>query len=305
MPGGSALIVFEIVGAARRSVASGLCTLHLEAADGRWHALWGATLDERVRDELAAPRACCARGGGRRVRRRHRCIRPRPLRLRGRRARAAGAAYRAAVPAAAGRRASSAVEHFLAGWPSPALPAHAGYPALERRLASGRRGPSRRSRAPEPRPPPRRAGSGRRGGRRRPRAWLEAADDPTLALPASLLRDGSDEVFAFRARATRGARSSPAAADRTRPRERRHRPRGDPPSAVELDHAQVGAFSEGLPRLEQLGVPVRLPREWVATASRISVNLVATTLAGPSSGILTREAIAKRSTGASRSGTSS
>ena len=52
--GGSALIVLEVLRAARRSVASGLVHPHLEAADGRWHALWGATLDEHVRDELAA-----------------------------------------------------------------------------------------------------------------------------------------------------------------------------------------------------------------------------------------------------------
>ena len=37
--------------------------------------------------------------------------------------------------------------------------------------------------------------------------------------------------------------------------------RGDPPSAVELDHAQVGAFMrDGAPRLDELGVPVLLPR---------------------------------------------
>ena len=52
--GGSARIVFEVLRAARRSVAAGLVHPHLEAADGRWHALWGATLDEHVRDELAA-----------------------------------------------------------------------------------------------------------------------------------------------------------------------------------------------------------------------------------------------------------
>ena len=52
--GGSARIVLEVLRAARRSVAPGLVHPHLEAADGRWHALWGATLDEHVRDELAA-----------------------------------------------------------------------------------------------------------------------------------------------------------------------------------------------------------------------------------------------------------
>ena len=47
--------------------------------------------------------------------------------------------------------------------------------------------------------------------------WLEAADDPTLALPASLLRDGSDEVFAFlRESDPRRALEPASAADRSR-----------------------------------------------------------------------------------------
>ena len=198
VPGGSALIVFEVVRAARRSVASGLVHPHLEAADGRWHALWGATLDERVRDELAAlahaaPAAAADAFDGDTDALVHdlygcavdelarRALRTVPM-----------------VPAVAGRRASGAVEHFLAGLaaPSPALPAHTGYPALERRLAAWvDEGLSRRSRAPWNLCL--RLDEQETGGAVVLELWLEAADDPTLALPASLLRDGSDEVFAF------------------------------------------------------------------------------------------------------------
>ena len=113
--------------------------------------------------------------------------------------------------------------------------------------------------------------------------WLEAADDPTLALPAALLERG----------ARRGVRVPPRQrpAPRARPPARDDRRRssptpastlaGDPPTRVVLDTEQVRAFLRGaMPRLEELGVPVRLPREWVSSSSRVRVNLVATGVAG-------------------------
>ena len=62
-PGGTARAVLAVLDRARRSVAEGLVHPHLEPSDGRWHALWGATLDEVVGDELgaiaaAAPAVC-------------------------------------------------------------------------------------------------------------------------------------------------------------------------------------------------------------------------------------------------------
>ena len=297
--GGSALIVLEVLCAARRSVASGLVHPHLEAADGRWHALWGATLDEHVRDELtalahAAPAAAADAFDGDTdafVHDLYGCAVDELARraLRG----------TVLVPAGAGRRAPGAVEHFLAGLAaaSPTLPAHNGYPALERRLSTWvDEGLSRRSRAPWNLGL--RLDEAEGGGAEAPpvvlELWLEAADDPTLALPASLLHEGSDGVFAFlresdprRALELRLQLVQPILASVGIELE------GDPPSTVELDAAQAGAFlREAMPRLEQLGVPVRLPREWVAATSRVTVNLVATTPATVSSGLLTRDAIA-------------
>ena len=113
--------------------------------------------------------------------------------------------------------------------------------------------------------------------------WLEAADDPTLALPASLLRDGDDEVFAFlresdprRALELRLATIGPVLADAGIVLD------GDPPSRGRSSTRTRCAPSSGeaMPRLEELGVPVRLPREWVSSPSRVRVNLVATGLAG-------------------------
>ena len=149
--GGTARIVFAVLDAARRSLSAGLVHPHLEAADGRWHALWGATLDEQVRDELdaiahAAPAAAAEAFDGDTE-----AVRPRPLRLRGRRARAAGAAHRAAVPAAAGPAPSSAVERFLAALAAE-TPRSLRTPATRRSSGGSRPGStsglSRRSRAP-------------------------------------------------------------------------------------------------------------------------------------------------------------
>ena len=63
--GGTAQLTLAVIGRARRSLAEGLVHPHLQSGDGRWHALWGATLDEAVRDELealsdAAPAICAA-----------------------------------------------------------------------------------------------------------------------------------------------------------------------------------------------------------------------------------------------------
>ena len=264
MPGGSALIVFEIVRAARRSVASGLVHPHLEAADGRWHALWGATLDERVRDELAAlahaaPAAAADAFDGDTDALVHdlygcavdelarRALRTVPLVPR--------------PPVGAPRAPSSTSSR---GWPRRARRSPR-TPATPRSSDGSRRGSTRASPAARARRGTSASASTSRSGRRDGAVvlelWLEAADDPTLALPASLLRDGSDEVFAFlresdprRALELRLQLIAPVLESAG------IELRGDPPSAVELDHAQVGAFMrEGLPRLEQLGVPVRLP----------------------------------------------
>ncbi|MCZ7590023.1 MAG: DEAD/DEAH box helicase [Gaiella sp.] len=300
--GGTARIVRAVVDVARRSVAAGLVHPHLEAADGRWHALWGATLDHHVLDELdalarAAPAAAAdAFDGDTRafVDDLYACAVDELAR---RALRAAG------VTLDGGSGRTGAAERFLAGLVAltPELAADPGYPALERRVAGWVDGGlARRSRAPwslglrldeadahEPLPG------------HAPcvtlELWLEAADDPTLALPAALLGTGAaDEVFGFlrdsdprRALEARLATIAPILADAGIVLE------GDPPARVQLDTDRVRAFlRDAVPRLEALGVPLRLPREWVSPSSRVRVNLVATGGPALSSGLLTGDAIA-------------
>ncbi len=111
--------------------------------------------------------------------------------------------------------------------------------------------------------------------------WLQAADDPTLALPTSLLHDGGDAVFGF-------LRSAD-------PRVAVHRQLGliEPvlaegglafdaaePTRIELSDDDVRfVLRTAIPRFEELGVPVLLPRNWVNSSSRLRVNLTATSVA--------------------------
>ena len=293
--GPSAAIVIAVVAAARRSVAAGLVHPHLQAADGRWHALWGATLDEHVRAELeeladAAPRAAALAFAGDTetfVHDLYGCVVDELARR----------ALRTADVSltTSSLRSASAAEHFLRGLAAgdPTLPQHAGYPALERRLSTWVDGGlARRSRAPW--------NPGLRLDEREGdeslvlELWLEAADDPSVALPAALLREGADDVFSFlresdprRALELRLETITPVLGEAGIELE------GDPPSVAELTQEQVGTFLRlALPRLEELGVPVRLPREWVSTTSRVRVNLVATGSPGVASGLLSRDAIA-------------
>ena len=292
--GGTAQVVLAVLDRARRSLAEGLLHPHLQSGDGRWHALWGATLDEVVRDELdaisdATPAVCADAFDGETdsfVYDLYGCavdeLARRALRD---------------VPTRAPRWKDGAPDRLVAVLhaPDPTLPANAGYPALERRLSAWVDGGlDRRSRAPW------NVGlrldeHDRADGTSRVvvELWLQAADDPTLALPASLLRDGGEEVFAFlregdphAALRRRLETIAPVLADAGVPAPDERLP------AVELDHEQVRALlSRAVPRLEELGVPVLLPRAWVASTSRVRVNLVASGSPATSSGLLTRDAI--------------
>jgi hypothetical protein len=291
--GGTALVTLAVLDRARRSLAEGLVHPHLQSGDGRWHALWGATLDESVREELdaladAAPAVCAIAFEGDAdtfVYDLYACAVDELARRALRQVRARG------------DRRDGAPERFLATLHAddPVLAANAGYPALERRLSAWVDGGlDRRSRAPW--------NVGLRldedddatGSRVSLELWLQAADDPTLALPASLLRDGGEEVFAFlregdpRAAIQRRLETiAPILADAGIPAPDEMDP------AVELDTDQVRAFlARAAPRLEELAVPVLLPRAWVSSTSRVRVNLVATGSPTTSSGLLTRDAIA-------------
>ncbi|MSO96318.1 MAG: DEAD/DEAH box helicase, partial [Thermoleophilia bacterium] len=195
----------------------------------------------------------------------------------------------------------SAPEVFLEGLTSsdPELPPHAGLGALERRLTGWvDRGLERRSNAPW-------LLSLRLDERAEPSAdgstplvlelWLQAADDPTLSLPVSLLEDGGDAVFGF-------LRSAD-------PRVAVQRQLGliepvltagglafDPaaPASIELTDDDVRfVLRTAIPRLEELGVPVLLPRNWVTSSSKLRVNLTATSVGSRSSGLLGTEALAR------------
>ena len=299
-PGGTARVVFAVLDVARRSVAAGLVHPHLEAADGRWHALWGATLDEHVVDELqaiahAAPTAAADAFEGDTRAFVHDLYACAVDELARRALREAGVSLRSASPPTAG-----VAERFLAGLaaPTPELPPDGGYVALERRVAAWVDGGlARRSRAPWNlglRLDELDAVSAADGPSVVLELWLEAADDPTLALPAELLESGADEVFGFlrdsdprRALDRRLETIAPILADAgialarrssdPRPAGRRAGPRVPP----RLDAEARGARRPAAP-----------PREWVSSSSRVRVNLVATGPAAVSSGLLTSDAIA-------------
>jgi len=291
--GDTTRVVLAIVDRARRSVAEGLVHPHLEPSDGRWHALWGATLDEVVTDELdgiaaAAPSVCADPFDGDPdgfVHDLYACAVDELARR---------AIRAASVRPSAGIRAPGAAERLVAGLLAgdPALPSHAGYAALERRLSAWVDGGlAHRSRAPWN--VGLRLSEGERGSVA-VALWLEAADDPTLALPASLLRDGEEGVFAFlREGDPRGAvERRLASIDPVLESAGLPRLAADDPEAVLDDHQVRSLLRDAMPRLEELGVPVLLPREWVSSPSRLRVNLVATA-PGRSSGLLSRDALAR------------
>ena len=293
--GGTAEVVLAVLDRARRSLAEGLAHPHLQAADGRWHALWGATIDETVRRELdeladAAPAALTASFDGDAdvfVDDLYGCALDELARraLRGVRI---GAERREGAP-----------ERLVAALVSddPKLPTHAGYPALERRVTAWVDGGlGRRSRAPwnvglrlDEHPDEHGDGSRVVVG-----LLLQAADDPTLMLPASLLRHGGDEVFAFlrdgdprRSIERRLETIGPILSEAGLPALDAEAPE------AQLDHDGVRRLlGVARPRLEELGVPVLLPRAWVTTPSKVRVNLVATGAPSSTSGILSQDAIA-------------
>ena len=178
------------------------------------------------------------------------------------------------------RRTRSAIEMFLEGLtaPTPELPENSGYSALERKLTKWvDDGLTQLNTSPwkvvlhldE-----------REDDGLALQVWLQAEDDATLSLPASVLwSEGGDEVFAFlrasdaRRALIRGlAEIEPVLAEGGIAFDEL-----EPAEAV-LDPDRVKFFlREAIPRLEELGVPVLLPGEWLRGASKVRVNLRATT----------------------------
>jgi hypothetical protein len=300
--GDSARTAFAIVELAHRSVAEGLVHPNLTNDDGEWSAFWGATLDGTIQatlDEIAAampPVAAGAFDGDADAT----VLDLYPVvvdQIARERLRAARVRLTSAAPY--GRR--SAVELFLDGLAAPeaGLQRHSGYAALERQLSRWVDGGlERRSAAPWK--------LGLRLDERErvegPPAlvlelWLEAEDEPALALPASRLWDGGAEIFTF-VRASDPHRDlirqlsalEPVLAEAGVMFDDRE------PTDAELEPEEVRFFlREVLPKLEERGVPVLLPAAWMRAPRRLRVNLTATSRSGPagrSSGLLSPAALA-------------
>jgi hypothetical protein len=300
--GGSTRATFAILALANRSVTEGLLHPQLQHGGRTWLAYWGATIDESVQealDEIAAalPAVCADAFDGDKNALVHDLYACAVDQIARDRLRSAGVRLGNRLA----RSRPSAPELLLDGLTStePELPPHAGLGALERRLTDWvDRGLERRSPAPwllslhlDERADAELGGSSAVVLE----LWLQAADDPTLALPTSLLHDGGDGVFGF-------LRSAD-------PRIAVHRQLGliepvlaegglafDPvePTTIDLDDDGVRfVLREAIPRLEALGVPVLLPRNWVSSSSRLRVNLTATSSGGRSSGLFTSDSLAR------------
>ena len=195
--GGSAAAVFAVVELAHRSVSEGLVHPYLEHDGGSWHAFWGATLDESVQTALdkiapALPEAAAAAFDGDRdatVRDLYPVLVDQIARDRLQEGRVRlGAALRNGRP--------TALELFLDGL-SASDPSCRAMRAMRRSTGGSPAGWTTASAVA-----PRLRGSSdstwtSAGPHSSLELWLHAEDDPTLALPASLLHEEGDEVFSF------------------------------------------------------------------------------------------------------------
>ena len=293
--GASARAVFAVVELAHRSVGEGLVHPYLDYDGGTWHAFWGATLDESVQTALdgiaaALPTAGAAAfdgDGDDTVRDLYPVLVDQIARDRLQAGRVRlGAAFRSGRP--------SALELFLDGLsaPDPELPGHSGYAALNRRLSRWLDdGLGRRSSAPW------QLGLhlDERGTGLVLELWLHAEDDPTLALPASLLAREGDDIFRF-LRASDARRDLARRLTEIEPVLAEHGIAFDlaEPAEAELDGDEVQIFlREAIPKLEAVGVPVLLPGAWLGRPSPLRVNLTATSTGFTrSSGLLSTSSLA-------------
>ena len=112
--------------------------------------------------------------------------------------------------------------------------------------------------------------------------WLQAEDDPSLSLPASLVWEGGD-IFSF-LRASDPQTAFVQRLAELEPLLSAHDIRFDGAEATEalLDADAVGRFlREVMPQLEEQGVPVLLPGAWVRAPSRLRLDLSASSQPRP------------------------
>jgi superfamily II DNA or RNA helicase len=293
--GGSARAVFAVVELAHRSVTEGLVHPYLDRGGGAWHAFWGATLDESIQTQLtqiaaALPETAARAFDGDRQATLHDLYPVVVDQIARERLRSARVSL--SNPLSAGR--ATAVDVFLDGLTAadPELPSHSGLAALHKKLSVWlEAGLGRRSEA--------RWRPGlhldERGDRLVVELWLHAEDDPTLSLPASLLEGDGDEIFTF-LRASDARRDLARRLTEIEPLLAEHGIRFDAaaPSEAELDSEEVRLFlREGMPALQERGVPVLLPSAWLGAPSRLRVDLTATSgQAARSSGLFSTSALA-------------
>jgi SNF2-related domain/SNF2 Helicase protein/Helicase conserved C-terminal domain len=276
--GGTTRAIFALVELAQRSVAEGLVHPDLDHGGGWWHAFWGATLDQSVQATLteiaaALPAVSADAFDGDRDATVHDLYPVLVDQIARDRLRADGVQLASATKQVR----PTALDQFLEGLTSAdaVLPRHAGYSALDRKLSGwvdtglGRRTSTRW-----------RIGlhlDEREGDALVLELWLQAEDDPTLGLPASLLWSGDDDVFAF-------LRDGDPRRDLIR-----QLTELDPvlaeigidfdaaePDEATLDPETVRLFlRNALPALEERGIPVLLPAAWVRSPARVKVNLTA------------------------------
>jgi hypothetical protein len=282
--GGSARAVFAIVELAHRSVAEGLVHPYLDDGDGAWHAFWGATLDTSVQASLAEiaaalpPVAADAFDGDRdtMVHDLYPVVVDQIARDR----------LRADRVNLVGRLPlrPSALELFADGLAAPEslLPPHSGYPALRRQLSrwvyDGLGALARGSAAAWKLSLHLDERTVRSGTELVLELWLQAEDDASLSLPASLAWDNKgDGIFSF-LRASDPRKDFIRQLAEIEPLLAEHGIEFEGAEATEakLDVETAGIFlREAMPQLGERGVPVLLPSAWVR-AERLRVNLTAT-----------------------------
>jgi len=290
--GGSAQGVFALIALAHRSLAEGLVHPYLDHGDGDWHAFWGATLDSSVQAALAdiaaaLPPVAADAFDGDRDEMVHDLYPVVVDRIARDRLRADRVKLLGHLP-----RRPSALELFVDGLTAPdaILPPHSGYAALRRQLSrwvyDGLGALARGSEA-----------SWRiavhldeRGDGIVLELWLQAEDDPSLSLPASLVWEGGD-IFSF-LRASDPQTAFVQRLAELEPLLTAHDIHFDGAEATEalLDADAVGRFlRDVMPQLEEKGVPVLLPGAWVRSPTRLRLDLSASSRRDPtirSSGLL-------------------
>ncbi|MDX6452565.1 MAG: hypothetical protein QOH16_2614 [Gaiellaceae bacterium] len=291
--GDSAKGVFALVELAQRSVSEGMVHPQLTRGGGSWYAFWGSTLADHIQarlDEIATALPLVAAEGFHSDRDATVGDLYPQLVDQIARDRIVAAGVRLGDP----NRRRTATEAFLQALSSedPELPANSSYASLERRisrwvddgLAEVKDTTWRLALHLDERP---------RNGLAL-ELWLHAGDDPTLALPVSMLWEGGEDGFAFvRGGDPLGDLEEQLAALRPLLATEGIEFDDEEPVDAELDAETASYFLRQLmPQLEQRNVSVLLPAAWLRAPTRLRANMTATSEARTSSGLLSSSVLA-------------